>query len=370
MRVALNSAAAEPASRVAAHTHEVQVTAVRSVRVGRIAGEVAVRPGNPGEICEGGGAAEKREVWPIEMNGRSHFPGPGGLSGPAFRARPSDHPDWGLFSVDMPAGDGPATPIEADPAEAAGLGGPSIENALSEALALIEGALNRHRDSGLERSVVDLSGSEEIAAITTGKLIAEAQQELVCVSTPESILGGPLRAAIEGLRAPSERAARIQMLFYARDREAHERLRGLVTPAEAREMRVTGTQLQEMLLVDRRVAMVVSQFGPSLRQTLVVRSPAILKALHGLFTNSWSAASPVTPAGRFSDPRLCETSRLILASLRDGHKDDVAARELGMSVRTYRRHVADIMRDINATSRFQAGVRAAELRLLPLNSPN
>lgn len=285
----------------------------------------------------------------------------------------------------MPVGDGPTALIEAGRAvadldepgevvtEAApgpGPGDPSIESALSEALTLIESALSRHRDSGLERSVVDLSASEHVAAVTTRKLIDEAQQELVCVSTPESILGGPLRAAVEGLRAPAERAARVQLLFCARDREAHERLRGLVTPNEAREMRVTGSQLQEMLLVDRRVAMVISQFGPALRQTLVVRSPAIIKALHGLFTNSWAAASPITPAGRFSDPRLCETSRLILASLRDGYKDDVAARELGMSVRTYRRHVADIMRDINATSRFQAGVRAAELRLLPMNSQN
>jgi len=244
----------------------------------------------------------------------------------------------------------------------------SIENALSEALSLIENALTRHRGLGEERSVVYLSVSDEIVAITTRKLIAEARRELLCVSTPENVLGGPLRATMERLRTPADHPAGVQVLFHVRNADAYHRLRSLITATEAKEMRVADSPLQEMLLVDRQVAMVISQLGPAVRQTLVVRSPAILKALHGLFTSSWGSASPISPIDRLNDPRQDETTRQILASLRDGYKDDVAARELGMSVRTYRRHVADIMRDVNATSRFQAGVRAAELRLLPVSS--
>ncbi|MGH2602897.1 MAG: response regulator transcription factor, partial [Dehalococcoidia bacterium] len=55
----------------------------------------------------------------------------------------------------------------------------------------------------------------------------------------------------------------------------------------------------------------------------------------------------------------------VLRLLDAGYKDDAAARQLGMSVRTYRRHVAEIMRSLGATSRFQAGARAAELGLRP-----
>lgn len=262
-----------------------------------------------------------------------------------------------LLAMDQPtsttAGDGPVL---------------SIENALSEALSLIENALTRHRGLGAERSVIDLSGSDEIIAITTRKLISEARRELLCVSTPENMLGGPLRATMERLRNRSDQEANVQVLFHLRTPDAYHRIRSQISATEAQEMRVTHSPLQEMLLVDRQVAMVISQLGPAVRQTLIVRSPAILKALHGLFTSSWGSASPISPIDRAGDPRQDETTRQILASLRDGYKDDVAARELGMSVRTYRRHVADIMREVNATSRFQAGVRAAELRLLPASS--
>jgi DNA-binding NarL/FixJ family response regulator len=46
-----------------------------------------------------------------------------------------------------------------------------------------------------------------------------------------------------------------------------------------------------------------------------------------------------------------------------GLKDETAARELGLSLRTYRRRVADLMAALGADSRFQAGLRARELGL-------
>jgi DNA-binding NarL/FixJ family response regulator len=97
----------------------------------------------------------------------------------------------------------------------------------------------------------------------------------------------------------------------------------------------------------------------------MMRNPAMMKTLCALFADSWGAAAPLRPVPMLDNPRQRDTARMILAALRDGHTDDVAARELGMSVRTYRRYVADFMRDVDATSRFQAGVRAAQLRLLP-----
>jgi DNA-binding NarL/FixJ family response regulator len=59
-----------------------------------------------------------------------------------------------------------------------------------------------------------------------------------------------------------------------------------------------------------------------------------------------------------------DLARRILEQLRAGRTDDVAAREIDVSLRTYRRHVAEIMRALGANSRFQAGARAVELGLL------
>jgi len=49
---------------------------------------------------------------------------------------------------------------------------------------------------------------------------------------------------------------------------------------------------------------------------------------------------------------------LLLQLLADGAKDESAARSLGVSVRTVRRMVADLMRRLEARSRFQAGILA------------
>jgi DNA-binding NarL/FixJ family response regulator len=47
-----------------------------------------------------------------------------------------------------------------------------------------------------------------------------------------------------------------------------------------------------------------------------------------------------------------------------GYTDEVLARKLGMSVRTCRRHIASLMRRLDAVSRFQAGVRAGRRQLV------
>ncbi|MFD5552692.1 hypothetical protein ACFWIA_02495 [Streptomyces sp. NPDC127068] len=54
----------------------------------------------------------------------------------------------------------------------------------------------------------------------------------------------------------------------------------------------------------------------------------------------------------------------VLDLMSKGFTDDAAAKATGMSVRTYRRHVATLMNELGARSRFQAGVLAARTGLL------
>ena len=55
-----------------------------------------------------------------------------------------------------------------------------------------------------------------------------------------------------------------------------------------------------------------------------------------------------------------DTVREMLEILQLGVTDDVAAKRLGVSVRTVRRRVAAVMELLGASSRFEAGVRAAQ----------
>jgi DNA-binding NarL/FixJ family response regulator len=50
--------------------------------------------------------------------------------------------------------------------------------------------------------------------------------------------------------------------------------------------------------------------------------------------------------------------RLLLDQLAAGAKDEQIARTLGMSLRTVRRRVAQLLDELGAESRFQAGVEA------------
>ncbi|MEV6560455.1 hypothetical protein AB0M22_32375 [Nocardia sp. NPDC051756] len=54
----------------------------------------------------------------------------------------------------------------------------------------------------------------------------------------------------------------------------------------------------------------------------------------------------------------------VVDAMSTGLKDEVAARRLSVSLRTYRRYVADIMTRLGVATRFQLGVRAAELGII------
>jgi DNA-binding NarL/FixJ family response regulator len=86
--------------------------------------------------------------------------------------------------------------------------------------------------------------------------------------------------------------------------------------------------------------------------------------VHDLFQAAWSAA---TDFGSYltgeAPPLLDGSARDVLRALSDGLTDEAASRRLAVSLRTYRRRVADLMTALEADSRFQAGLRAGELGL-------
>jgi DNA-binding NarL/FixJ family response regulator len=59
-----------------------------------------------------------------------------------------------------------------------------------------------------------------------------------------------------------------------------------------------------------------------------------------------------------------DLQQTIAAMMARGFTDEVLARKLGMSLRTCRRHIAALMQDLDAVSRFQAGVRASRASLV------
>ncbi|KAF3469836.1 transcriptional regulator [Streptomyces sp. Tu 3180] len=130
------------------------------------------------------------------------------------------------------------------------------------------------------------------------------------------------------------------------------------------EVRVARVPMLQMMLVDGAAALVTSQAVVG-RQASVIRASTVIGTLGTLFDGLWRHAVPVEERIDFGDRDRADVARQILVRLQGGITDEVAARELSVSVRTYRRYVAEIMALLGASSRFQAGVRAAELGLLP-----
>ena len=88
----------------------------------------------------------------------------------------------------------------------------------------------------------------------------------------------------------------------------------------------------------------------------VVRQRSVVEAMAEWFELLWERAA-VPAVGSTGHPH--DLRRFLLQQLAAGEHDEQIASKLGISLRTVRRRVADLMSELGADSRFQAGVEAA-----------
>lgn len=135
-------------------------------------------------------------------------------------------------------------------------------------------------------------------------------------------------------------------------------------------VRTTSAALPPIAISDRQTAVILVDPADPAAGTIWTRQPAIIVTLAILFDQAWNTATPLaTSHARAMQTgvtyELAATDRDLLRLLVGGATDEFAARHLGVSLRTTRRHMAVLMRQLGATSRFQAGAEAARRGLLP-----
>jgi len=129
-------------------------------------------------------------------------------------------------------------------------------------------------------------------------------------------------------------------------------------------VRISGSPLpHETILIDRRVMILAGAVTPEGREYTVTTSRTLVEGVHSLIRAIWDSSADLESYLRGDAPHLDEDARTILAALASGLTDASAAGRLGVSLRTYRRRVAELMAGLEADSRFQAGLRAGELGL-------
>ncbi|MFB9907036.1 DNA-binding response regulator [Allokutzneria oryzae] len=145
------------------------------------------------------------------------------------------------------------------------------------------------------------------------------------------------------------------------DPSSAEHLRGLGKLGV--DVRITPDEINETIILDRRFVILAGGVVGGGRSFRLFDSPDVARSVTSLYEAAWRGATPLSVyEARFA--ALYDLAPKILDMLASGCKDETAARELGLGVRTYRRRVAELMAAVGATSRFQAGVRARELGLL------
>ncbi|HEY2058233.1 helix-turn-helix domain-containing protein [Amycolatopsis sp. NBC_01480] len=150
------------------------------------------------------------------------------------------------------------------------------------------------------------------------------------------------------------------------DREAIAlpgRLHGdiLISGTHGERSRVRPQLPIKMVLADEQTAVIPISSSPHVVDAAyIIHASALLDALVTLFEAEWDRAVPLNealnPATSGRDP---ETSEL-LALLAAGQTDAGIGRALGWSPRTTQRRVRALMTELNATTRFQAGMNARE----------
>ncbi|WP_432039685.1 hypothetical protein [Streptomyces cucumeris] len=236
----------------------------------------------------------------------------------------------------------------------------AVEADLLELRRLIEATVTKYRHWMAQDSLITAVGSDrEDIEYAARHLVAEAAESIDVLATDAEFTGA-VRATC-GALGSRRRDVRLRLLS-SDAMLSGGLIHSAVLERPNTELRVAGVPTLQMLIVDNRAAMVTTPATG--HQTSLVRATSLIEALGKLFDGLWDRAVNVKNRIDLDELNQARAPSEVLERLRAGVTDEVAARELAISVRTYRRYIAEIMKVLGANSRFQVGVRAAELGLL------
>ena len=139
--------------------------------------------------------------------------------------------------------------------------------------------------------------------------------------------------------------------------EAPDAVRGRAEVGE--HVRVLAEVPCRLAIMGTSAVLVPEMWGKNTGRRLVVRQQALIAGFTLLFEALWERAMAVPGLdGSVNAEDRTSDRRLLLDQLANGAKDEQIARALGLSLRTVRRRVADILDELGVDSRFQAGVEA------------
>ncbi|MGH3447607.1 MAG: DNA-binding response regulator [Nocardioidaceae bacterium] len=199
---------------------------------------------------------------------------------------------------------------------------------------------------------LDLIPTAEIADLMQ-TLTANSTGELLFLRPDQWLLPSGKQMDMPVARAVSQ--GRSSRVIYPRTiiEEGSEPVR--MRAAAGERARLLPTVPSRLAIFGTDAAIVPERWGVPGANAVLVRQPGVVAACIALYEELWRHA--VSAPGLGSDGEDTP-QRQLLELLGRGAKDERIARMLGLSLRTVRRRVADLMAELDVDSRFQAGVEA------------
>ncbi len=200
------------------------------------------------------------------------------------------------------------------------------------------------------------------------ELLGDPLPEVRMTTVSASILGASAVTRITESAGPSRRIDLRMTATHSDLLEGGNRRAIALLSDRGVRVRVAPDGFPTMLVIGSRVGFVESNRADDATKLRVVRSPGMIDWMTRYQRALWDRAvgfSNLRDALGILDNDNQARAMYYLCS---GMKDESAARCMGVSVRTYRRHVAGVMSALGASSRFKAGLRAHQLGLYRLCS--
>ncbi|MBX9423726.1 MULTISPECIES: helix-turn-helix domain-containing protein [Streptomyces] len=180
-----------------------------------------------------------------------------------------------------------------------------------------------------------------------------------------------MTAELERDRSRAARGVRVRAMYSRRVGTVPEMTQHLADRAALGvELRLSPVVPMNMVLADENFALLPTDPHDPDSPTILARGPGLVRSYLALYEYCWQAASRYgEEPGENGGDGLSDQQRAALRMLASGIKDEQIARSLGVSLRTVSRLLSEVMQELGAASRFEAGVKAARLGLLDGDGP-
>ncbi|MFI6685554.1 LuxR C-terminal-related transcriptional regulator [Streptomyces sp. NPDC050485] len=221
-----------------------------------------------------------------------------------------------------------------------------------------------------ESSVMRRTGQQLVHHLEDVDAVRSALSELSARATREILTSQPggsrpeavLKEATDRTVHVLKRGVRMRTLYqYAAQFHQPTVDHATLFVAHGAEVRLVTDAFMRLIVFDREVALI--ELLDNAQGAVLVRDPNIIHFLVRAFERAWDRALAF-PLAHDRDQVLRSSEEMktaIVKLLVEGYDDKVVAKRLGISLRTFQRHLAEVLRRIGANNRIHAGYLLRDL---------